>query len=272
MEYLMTYGWAILIIVIVMVALFSTGILNTVAPKAQPGACSVSRLTQGGTLQGNCNGEFPETVAYFNGLSAAVTVPIFAANLNTNGETFCAWEEVPSYVPSSYGSILVAIQYANTGLNLVSAGSNGYALSTYANGISEPVGSIGYGSWNFLCVVYSVGNPSRIDYLNGLPIYTDSSGSAPGSVSGLIIGNNGYTCCSDTNNLPDYESNVQVYNASLPASDILALYQKGMGGAPIDTNYLVGWWPLNGNAQDYSGNNNQGTATDVIWTSTYTPP
>ncbi|MGC8648572.1 MAG: hypothetical protein ACP5SJ_03745, partial [Candidatus Micrarchaeia archaeon] len=63
---------------------------------------------------------------------------------------------------------------------------------------------------------------------------------------------------------------------SLPTSEIQALYQEGIGGAPIDLQNLVGWWPLNGNANDYSGNGNNGAPTNVIftsgWYSGYTPP
>ena len=45
MEYLMTYGWAILIIAIVLAALFSLGVFNPTAytPKASPGSCQVFR-------------------------------------------------------------------------------------------------------------------------------------------------------------------------------------------------------------------------------------
>ena len=45
MEYLMTYGWAILIIAVVLGALFELGVFNsaTFASKAQPGACQVYR-------------------------------------------------------------------------------------------------------------------------------------------------------------------------------------------------------------------------------------
>ncbi|MEM3781866.1 MAG: hypothetical protein QXT43_02815, partial [Candidatus Micrarchaeaceae archaeon] len=60
------------------------------------------------------------------------------------------------------------------------------------------------------------------------------------------------------------------------ASEIQALYQEGIGGAPIDLQNLVGWWPLNGNANDYSGNGNNGVPTNVTfvsnWYSGYTPP
>ncbi len=41
MEYLMTYGWAILIIAIVLAALFSLGVFNPInfEPKASAGSC-----------------------------------------------------------------------------------------------------------------------------------------------------------------------------------------------------------------------------------------
>ena len=71
-------------------------------------------------------------------------------------------------------------------------------------------------------------------------------------------------------------SNVQIYNASLDQNSITALYQEGIGGAPIDLQNLVGWWPLNGNANDYSGNGNNGVPTNVVytssWISSYNPP
>jgi hypothetical protein len=53
-------------------------------------------------------------------------------------------------------------------------------------------------------------------------------------------------------------ANVQLYNASLSQAEITALYDEGIGGAPIRVQNLVGWWPLNGNLNDYSGNDNNG--------------
>ncbi|MEM3781909.1 MAG: hypothetical protein QXT43_03045, partial [Candidatus Micrarchaeaceae archaeon] len=50
---------------------------------------------------------------------------------------------------------------------------------------------------------------------------------------------------------------------------------RGIGGAPINLQNLVGWWPLNGNANDYSGNGNNGVPSNVVfvsnWYSGYTP-
>ena len=65
-------------------------------------------------------------------------------------------------------------------------------------------------------------------------------------------------------------SNVQIYNTSLNAVEIQGIYAEGIGGAPTRLQNLVGWWPLNGNANDYSGNGNNGAATSVLYTSTWT--
>ncbi len=49
---------------------------------------------------------------------------------------------------------------------------------------------------------------------------------------------------------------------------------EGIGGAPIDLQNLVGWWPPDGNANGYSGNENNGVLSYVActgsWTSNYT--
>ncbi|MGC8622958.1 MAG: hypothetical protein ACP5UC_03285, partial [Candidatus Micrarchaeia archaeon] len=71
-------------------------------------------------------------------------------------------------------------------------------------------------------------------------------------------------------------ANMQIYNTSLSANEIQALYQEGIGGAPINLQNLVAWYPLNGNANDYSGNGNNGVPNGVNfvsnWYSGYTPP
>ena len=51
---------------------------------------------------------------------------------------------------------------------------------------------------------------------------------------------------------------MQLYNASLSSNQISLLYDEGIGGVPVQLRGLVGWWPLNGNPNDYSGNGNNG--------------
>lgn len=62
-------------------------------------------------------------------------------------------------------------------------------------------------------------------------------------------------------------SDVQIYNSTLSASQALALYSGGISGAPIFGSGLLYWWPLNGNAKDYSGNGNNGVEYNISYIS-----
>ena len=64
-------------------------------------------------------------------------------------------------------------------------------------------------------------------------------------------------------------ADVQIYNKSIGLSDITTLYNEGIGGAPVDLNSLVGWWPLNGNANDYSGNLNNGFVYNDLYSGSW---
>ena len=97
MEYLMTYGWAILIIAVVLGALFQLGVFNAnnFAPKAPPGACQVFRpngpyTTSFMNLEGICSGELPQYVAQFNGQSSYIQIPN-SQNLQLSTVTFGGW-------------------------------------------------------------------------------------------------------------------------------------------------------------------------------------
>lgn len=59
-------------------------------------------------------------------------------------------------------------------------------------------------------------------------------------------------------------SNVQIYNNSLTAYQIQHLYQEGIEALPISNSPLSGWYTLNGNTNDYSGNGYV-TSTNVVY-------
>ncbi|MGC9149953.1 MAG: hypothetical protein ACP5FX_02505, partial [Candidatus Micrarchaeia archaeon] len=59
---------------------------------------------------------------------------------------------------------------------------------------------------------------------------------------------------------------------ALSQQEIQYLYQQGLGGGPVRLQNLVAWWPLNGDAKDYSGNNNHGTIYGVSFIQNYNPP
>ncbi len=267
MEYLMTYGWAILIIAVVLVALFQMGVFNSAnfAPKAQAGSSLVFKTTISTTLEGTCNNELPQYVAQFG--NSIITTGTTGLPLGTNPRSIFAWiyytgnggyQTVYGYGGTTTGSssVLMVHNYE------VYFGGN---YDDYQSTLKIP-----QNAWAFVGFTYAGGN-TITTYLNQ---QTPTSGNTPSalytSLSGTDPSNIGYTVFYGS------IANVQVYNTSLSANDINALYKEGIGGAPIKVNNLVAWWPLNGNANDYSGNNNNGAATNIIysgsWASTYSAP
>jgi hypothetical protein len=103
MEYLMTYGWAILIIALSLVVLYSLGIMNpkNFIPRAPPGSCFVFRPNGPGTtdfvsLQGTC-GYLPMYVGSFNGQSSYIQIPFSPTlNLPGNSESIFLWVKFSS--------------------------------------------------------------------------------------------------------------------------------------------------------------------------------
>ena len=60
-------------------------------------------------------------------------------------------------------------------------------------------------------------------------------------------------------------ANLQIYNTSLSNLQIDTLYQEGISGQPLAKESLLGWFPLNGNANEYTGNINFTTADNVTY-------
>jgi len=285
MEYLMTYGWAILIISVVLAALFQLGVFNsmTFAPKAPPGSCQVFRpngpyTTSFINLEGICSGELPQYVAQFNGQSSSeVTIPT-STSLELTSITVTGWSYVanigsgscsPQFILGNLGSsnggngrtgILLGDGWGSD-VGFIIGNSTSFLL---LDPISNPIYG---GKWVFLAGTYNV-------YSGNAFLYEDGVQLAGGHINQLVQNSNPYQIGGGCEN--GFIANVQIYNTSLSANEIQALYLEGIGGAPINLQHLVGWWPLNGNANDYSGNGNNGVPSNVIfvsnWYNGYTPP
>ncbi|MDE1851433.1 MAG: LamG domain-containing protein [Candidatus Micrarchaeota archaeon] len=267
MEYLMTYGWAILAIAIVMVSLYSLGIFNSgnLQPTATPGSCEVVRTAAQTSLAGQCNNLIPKYVGQFNGQNSYIDVGN-PSILNLVGSfTISAWID-PNYPPNSNGA------YGQVFAKTDSGGQGGYEFgwlgnnkcsSTYVtNGPStlNSNSSICAGTWSHITLTFDGTN--SVLYINGQAHGSNSGITYPSSTQdtgiGRAPGRTGYPY----NGLI---ADVQIYNTSLDPVSVKSLYLEGIGGAPIDLQHLIGWWPLNGNNNDYSGINSQGTAANVIW-------
>jgi Concanavalin A-like lectin/glucanases superfamily len=275
MEYLMTYGWAILIIAVVLGALFSLGVFNTsnLAPKAQPGSCRVFRPSGTGTstfvnLEGVCTNELPQYVTQFNGGSSLITISASSSLNNPSTFTVSAWL-APSSIPTTYMAAIVERTACGSSWNWQlyttnnDIGTRGVSFSLY-NPWAEAIGGtpLTANQWVFVTGTYD-GSNVKI-YVNGV-LGATTPATGYGSISTpTAIGTD--TC---GNAFRGSISNVQIYNASLDAGEVQSLYAEGIGGAPQALNNLIGWWPLNGNVTDYSGNNRNGAPTSVTYSSSW---
>jgi len=271
MEYLMTYGWAILIIAVVLGALFQLGVFNSssFSPRAPPGACQVFRPSGPGTttninLMGVCTGQLPQYVAQFNGASSYVNAGN-AMNLDITGAiTISAWIKTTKtseeFIVQKYHSATPFQGYALE----VTTGKIGFWSNTIGSW-QFTSNSFNDGNWHYVLIAGS-GSSGAI-YVDNMLMKAFTYSSPSDNINEIIyIGRYGGVSGYDFNGSI---SNIQIYNASLSANQVQALYLEGMGGAPMKLQNLIGWWPLNGNSNDYSGNNNNGVPTNVVFTSQY---
>ena len=265
MEYLMTYGWAILIIAIVLVALFSLGIFNSsnFAPRAQPGSCEVLRNSAQTSLVGQCNGMLPEYVEVTTGGSTNLTI---SNSQVANGYTISFWflnntksssctHSLNAYFLNSWEMGMYIPQCFNFGPGSLAV----YVLNNAGTNVGQNVLSA-FTAWQNVIIVVNFTKNNVGIYRNGNLAFSIVPSSTMSPTSITKINNTGTMMY----------SNIQLYNISLSNSSIQALYKEGIGGAPINVNNLMGWWPLNGNANDYSGYGNDGTAANVTYTSSWT--
>jgi hypothetical protein len=270
MEYLMTYGWAILVIAVVLGVLFQLGVFSSTnfSPRAPPGACRILRTTASISLVGQCSGQLPQNVGQFTGDTVKYVAVQNSNALQLQVFTLTAWVSLTS-VGSSWNNIV--------GFGTQYGASQRYGYNFYINQgdtqLSAIVGPAGGGTigvslgapsintWHFLSMTYDAANVQG--YTDGVSQGSVASSNVVYGAMGFDIGYNG------NGNFNGLITNVQVYNVALSPGDIQSLYLEGMGGAPIKPQNTLGWWPMNGNANDYSGNNNDGVQYGVGYTSQY---
>ncbi len=287
LEYITTYSWAILMVAVVLGVLYFIGAFNpyTYVSKTQPGSCFVDRPNGPGTnqfvsLEGTCLNEEPEYVMQFNGQNAYVSLGnsvVLSPEAGSKGQmTLCIWYDVLS--TTNYHGFLLKGENAPSNGNLweyaIGQGSSqDYTVwaSGGANIASYSAATPTANKWYFACFTFSEPNSQSYAYIDGTQYAATWSGGTASQGTGNVVlgaGENGYS---------DVElANLQLYNTSLDANEVTLLYDEGIGGDPVQLPYLVGWWPLNGNADDYSGNGNNGNANSVKytsgWASAYTAP
>lgn len=284
MEYIMSYGWAIIIVLIIIGALYELGTFSTtsLSSRAAPGTCSVARggiySNSGPTLLGKCQGNIPEYVLTSINQVAGSYVVATGPGLDSVNGSFSISFWVSTVYPNMT-QIVVARQ-----------GGYGICFGGKAVKISDSVGHT-YGApltanrnqWYFIALSYDNSTGVAQIYVNGSNIGSSSESNldfAHGTHTIYFSGTKSGTECGTNTGygLTGLLSNVQLYSKTLDSSEIRSLYLNGIGAPPINLEYLAGWWPLNGNYNDYSGYNDtaivvgNGNNFTAFWTGTYTSP
>ena len=132
------------------------------------------------------------------------------------------------------------------------------------HGAAEVVstGSLSYNKWYQVFGVYN--GATLTLYINGNENNSISSTSGIVTTGWTFIGGYGGNSDTATSNLLNGSvSNVQIYKYPLTNTQVSNLFAEGITSPPVSNAGLSGWWPLNGNANDYSSNWNNGVQYNV---------
>jgi Concanavalin A-like lectin/glucanases superfamily len=157
-----------------------------------------------------------------------------------------------TYVVESYGasSASTAAKLGITSGNLYFSGNSNDFTSTL---------SVAPNSYHLVGYTYT---PNTVTlYLDG----SSQTGTLSSSLSTTLTtaGIGADAPSGNINKFSGQITDVQIYSTALAPSQAAQLYQEGIDSIPINNAGLVGWWPLNGDFNDYSGQGNNGIATSV---------
>ncbi len=265
-EYLTTYLWVFVLLLMVFVTFFYLGIFNGSGIKsyAKAGSCYVIRpsgpfTTSFAKLAGSCNSALPQYVAYFKQRpisNLTINMPV----MNVNAFEVSYWIQFNNSVP----------------YNVKGAYVWGNAM---VNGVKTTWGTAFYPFPVFrapmvlLSIVFNATSGNVLVYHNATLFSGPSTIFVPVG-NDYFVGNQIFTiggvgCCGLGNVLNAQIADVQLYDTALTQNQLTTLYREGPGGAPVSIPNLLGWWPLNGNANDYSGNNQNIFLVNISYTQVY---
>ncbi|MGC8623334.1 MAG: LamG-like jellyroll fold domain-containing protein, partial [Candidatus Micrarchaeia archaeon] len=226
-----------------------------------------------GAMNGQPYWNFPKYVSRFNGNNSQIQIQPTVA-LNSTTFTVNLWvrpllygnagDNVSTPDTNGYSSVIAGHGYTgmwwfefrdNNQLNFYVGNtvSGSYTTPTITNAFPE------LGQWYMLTGTYSPSAGIIKLYINGgSEVATATSSIIPGGGSPIIISGSNPAQTTGGYFKGDI-ANMQIYNTVLSPSQIQQLYQSGIAALPISNAGLIGWWPLDGNANDYSGAGDNGT-------------
>ncbi len=210
------------------------------------------------------------SAALFNGVNSYIQVPDSPSLRVGSGFTFSAWIDPLSTAAcgsSTAPTCIIFNKESSYEWALDSSGQLCWAIDNTNPGWSWSCTTEYVGTDSLSHVALTYDGTAVVSYFDGIVANTIS---ASGSVSdsghyALRIGARGAPGAASSFFNGEI-SNVQIYSSALSSPQVGSLYASGISGAPIPGEGIAGWWPLDGNADDYSNNGNNGAATNVIFT------
>ncbi len=200
----------------------------------------------------------------FNGASSYVNMstsnmPTGSSSISASGwiyyngpNSYDLWEAI--YLMGSYSQGKEAgMQISDTNGNVLIFDSGGSCIFT--SSLQVPLDT-----WSFVGFSHTGGTTTATLYLNGQSQQGSIGGCDPniGSVFNMI----GAEPNQHTRYFFGNIANIQVYSSALNSTQMNELYDSGISGGPVSSN-VVGWWPLEGDTNDYSGYNNTGYPINI---------
>ena len=206
---------------------------------------------------------YSRLAASFNGISnniqlspsSNIKIPV-----SSDGLTVSAW-----IMPSNtlYSNVGILSTSSGCGYNLI--------LSSYTSlSGSDGCGDTYSGNHNFIPntwydAVLTVSNgatPTIKLYVNGNAILSTTGTWGSGTSWGTLYLGSDVSSGFFNGSI----ANIQIYNTTLTQNSVLLLNNRGIEGLPISNNGLVGWFTLNGNANDLSGQGSSVISSNVLYT------
>jgi hypothetical protein len=205
--------------------------------------------------------QFP-VVGKFNGVNSYIGVSnLIPLNLGTGDFTLVAWIKAQT-IQVTYPQILSKRSSTSDGF-LFGLWSDGRLFMQIAGTNYPPATdpNLKDNRWHLVVATRKASNVTY--YIDGMGKGSFTSTANMSSSHALWIGRDGPA--STTTPFNGSIANVQIYSTALTPQQIQQLYLQGINSPPIPNAGLVGWWPLQGNANDYSSYGNNGTAYNVYF-------
>jgi len=246
----------------------------------EPGQQLPGPYVSTGSITGTTSSFVQNTVAEFVVNKSQIYIPNSTTMYNMwqgGPYTFSVWVNLTYDSPSCqhYPCVaLLQVEYGCTsGLQDYMANSSGFwtnelewnvTHTSCANGQTSPTVFVPFNNWILITGIFGYNTSSSSYYLT---ICVD----AKCEESPYTLDHPGYQGTGAMSigayQLSGEIANVQLYDQVLSQNQIKTIFDEGYAGIPPTTNGLIAWLPLDGNANDYSGNNNNGITTKISWVS-----